>query len=283
MAYVSCEKCKTLFVSPRPAEEYVTAFYRDSDSAIFWRQKILKSTRDVRKNKLFRPRVQWLLDVMDEHLSEAKRALVVGYHNDLLVEELIAQRSGLSSIVVTNPIADIEFAEVDLQGIEILPTPLSELAEVGQADLFLAFDILDRCSQVDLLFSSAYKALGEGGLLLATTTLGSGFDIQVLWDRAPSIYPPDRMNLFSAEGIATLADRHGFEILEFSTPGVFDVEEVQHAIQDDPGGDWPRFVRYLIEQRDDDARNAFQEFLQRFRLSSFARIVMKKKPEREDR
>ena len=71
-------------------------------------------------------------------------------------------------------------------------------------------------------------------------------------------------------------ERHGFDALEFSTPGTFDVEIVQRAIHADPENDWPRFIRYLIENRDEDALNALQEYLQAYRLSSFARLVLRR-------
>ena len=114
------------------------------------------------------------------------------------------------------------------------------------------------------------------GLLLATTTLISGFDLQVLWDRSNSIFPPDRLNLLSVEGLTKLLERHGLNLLEFSTPGMFDVEIVRRAILSDPDADWPRFIRYLVEKRDENAFDALQEYLQRFRLSSFARVVGRK-------
>jgi len=118
--------------------------------------------------------------------------------------------------------------------------------------------------------------LTPGGLLLGSTTLISGFDLQVLWDRSDSIYPPERLNLLSTEGLTALSERHGFEALEFSTPGTFDVEIVQRAIRANPEFPWPRFIRYLIENRDENALVELQEYLQKNRLSSFARIVFRK-------
>ena len=275
LTYLECDRCRTVYVAPRPSEEALTDFYRNSSSSRFWRERILPETRETRREKLFRPRAQWLLDVVDRYRPEARLGIIVGYHNDLLIEEL-ARQEHLFQIVVTNPIADIEFAGISLPGITIRPTPVNALDSLGPADVFLAFDILDRCADVDALFAAARAALAPGGLLLASTTLISGFDLQVLWDRSRSIYPPDRLNLLSVEGLTALFERHGFESLEFSTPGMFDVEIVQRAIRADPEGDWPRFIRYLIENRDEDALHALQEYLQKYRLSSFARIVLRR-------
>jgi hypothetical protein len=276
LQYLHCNTCSTLYVSPRPSEKALDAFYRDAPSAIFWQEKVLPSTKEARREKLYRPRVQWLLDVVDEYRSDARSCVAVGYHNRLLVEELLAQAAEPFAISVSNPSADIEFADGEFLGVTVCPTAISELDTLAPVDLLLAFDIVDRCFDPDALFRSARGILEPGGLLLATTTLGSGFDIQMLWEAAENIHPPERLNLLSVEGLTQLCKRHGFEILEFSTPGMFDVETVRHAIAAQPDGDWPRFIRYLVDKRDNEALEALQEYLQRFRLSSFGRIALKK-------
>ena len=101
-------------------------------------------------------------------------------------------------------------------------------------------------------------------------------DIKVRWEIS-GVYPPERLNLLSVEGLTLLFERHGFEALEFSTPGVLDVESVRREMQIHPGGDLPRLITYLIKNRGEEAMEALQEFLQRFRLSSFGRIVLRKK------
>lgn len=274
LTYRECERCRSVYVSPRPSEEILIDFYRKSQSSLFLRERILRETRETRREKLFRPRAQWLLDVVDRYRPQAKLGVVVGYHNDLLVEELKRQEKHLFQIVVTNPIADIEFAGINLPRVEIRPTPMKTLTSIGPADIFMAFDILDRCADVEALFTAARAILEPGGLLLVSTTLISGFDLQVLWDRSNSIYPPERLNLLSVEGLTVLFKRHGFEVMEFSTPGMFDVESVQRAIRAEPEGNWPRFIRYLVENRDQEALGALQEYLQAHRLSSFGRVVL---------
>jgi len=276
LEYRQCLDCHSLFVSPRPSEEALSSFYRDAEAIHYWRREILPATREARRTKLFRPRAQWLLDVVDEYRPEARRALAAGYHNDLLLEELHHLEQELFEVVVTNAAADIEFAGQQLPGVRIQPTPLAGLTALGPVDLFMAFDILDRCADLEALFAAARTVLAPGGLLLGTTTLGSGFDVQVLWDRAPGVYPPERLNLLTVEGLSALFARHGFEALEFSTPGMFDAEEVQRIVREHPEANWPRFIRYMVENRGEETLGALQEFLQRFRLSSFARLVLRR-------
>ena len=274
--YLLCGECKSVYVSPRPSDEDLVDFYRNSKSWRFWREEILPETREARRTKIFRPRARWLLDVCDEYQPDAQLCIVMGYHNDMLIEELARLENNLFRIIVTNAIADIELANLDLPNVFIRPTSISKHVSLGPADIILAFDILDRCADVNEIFVFAQASLRPGGLLLAGTTLISGFDLQVLWERSDNIHPPERLNLLSVEGMIALYKRHGFEVLEFSTPGNFDFEIVKRAVRSEPDGDWPRFVRYLIENRDSDAFHAFQEFLQAHRLSSFGRIVLRK-------
>jgi hypothetical protein len=274
--YHHCVQCKSLYVSPRPSEEALVDFYMNSKSSRFWQERILKETKETRRAKLFKPRAQWVLDIVDQYRPDARLGIVIGYHNDLLIEELMLQDKRLFELIVTNPIADIEFKDLTLSGVTIRPTPTGQLISCGPADILFAFDIFDRCTDVDALFAAARSILTANGLILASTTMISGFDLQMLWDRSESIYPPDRLNLFSTEGLSAAFERHGFEALEFSTPGMFDVEIVQRAIHDAPQDDWPRFIRYLVENRSEDALRSFQEYLQKYRLSSFGRIALRR-------
>ena len=74
-----------------------------------------------------------------------------------------------------------------------------------------------------------------------------------------------------------LFERHDFECIELSTPGLLDVEIVANAYKETPSMNLPRFVKSLLDKRDTGTYQSFQEFLQMNRLSSYARIVLRKK------
>lgn len=275
LTYRLCRECTSLYVSPRPDQITLDNFYRSAKSSQLWRENILSETREIRRNKISRPLSQWILDVVDKYRPNAAKGLVLGYHNDLLLEELIRQEPDLFSLTITNALADIEFSDIKLPNITIMPMPVKELSSLGPMDVCFVFDYMDRCSDLEDLMKNICSSLNRGGLMMANTMLVSGFDLQVLWDRSESIYPPERLNLLSAEGLMQILKRHNFEILEFSTPGGFDVENVRRAIKSSPDAGWPRFIRYLSEYRDDSARHEFQEFLQKHLLSSFGRIALR--------
>ena len=277
LTYRECVHCRSVYVTPRPHEKLLVDFYRNSRAARFWRENILLETKNMRREKVFKPRAQWLLGVVDRYYPSAAKGIVIGYHNDLLIQELASQEKHLFEMIVTNPIADIEYEKMNFQNVRICPENIVDVPSHGPVELFLAFDILDRCYDVNTVLSTASQVLSPGGLLLGSTVLGTGFDIQVLWDRSENTYPPDRLNLLSVEGLTTLYERHGFEAIEFSTPGMFDVEVVERAIRSSSEENWPRFIRYVLESRNEEAKSDLQEYLQRYRLSSFARFVLRKK------
>jgi len=276
LSYVECAHCKSVYVSPCPSDDALTAFYRDSAAATFWRVRLWEETREVRRQKLYRPLAEWILNTVDRYLPNANRAIDVGYHSKLLLEELMLGSKPLSSIVVTNAIADIECSGIEVAGVQICPTVLTELKRYVPVDIVFAFDILPCIADVDAVFSGAQSGLTIGGLLFVNTISISGFDLRVLWEHSPIIYPPDRLNLLSVEGLENLSKRHGFEILEFSTPGTFDVEIVKRTLQRKPELTCDRFIRYLLMERDDQALRKFQEYLQEHRLSSYVRLVLRK-------
>jgi hypothetical protein len=153
--------------------------------------------------------------------------------------------------------------------------PNGEALPPGPFDVITAFETLDRAADPRALVRAAHGALRAGGLLFATAPSISGFELQVLWDRARSIAPPDKINLLSLRGFTALFG-DGWEMLELSTPGMFDVESVRRAVEADPAAPWPRFVRTLVLDTSEHQRLEFQEYLQRARLASFARLIVRK-------
>ena len=114
-------------------------------------------------------------------------------------------------------------------------------------------------------------------MLFFTTKTISGFDLQMLWDKTPYIFVPEHLNLLSIDGLNLLIERSGFGLIELSTPGQLDVELVQLAAKEDPSIKLPSFVSYLLNHRDAEAKEDFQEFLQKHRLSSHVRVAAVKK------
>jgi len=275
MRYVECLQCGTLYVSPRPDDEALKHYYGYSRARKFWRDELSKMTNKKRKEKIIKPRFEWILDSTEEYLPYAEHIVDVNTDQYGYIEEMAASKLFKKKNLL-NPFLPLDDHTLN-SSINLLTAPLEETALDGEVDVVTLFEVADRTANVDTLFSKINRMLKKNGLCFMTDILISGFDLQTLWEKAENIFPPDRLNVFSVEGLKILLDRHNFECLEFSTPGILDVEIVEKAMAHNLEVKAPRFVRYLLQNRSKDTRQSFQEFLQKNLLSSYGRILARKR------
>lgn len=143
------------------------------------------------------------------------------------------------------------------------------------ADVAVLLESLDRAHDPAALIQAVAARLVPGGLLFVTALVASGFDLAVLGLQNLYLYPPDRTNCFSLQGLTRLLERQGLTLLEVSTPGALDVEIVRAHLQRTPTLNVSSFERQ-IAMAASDTQAAFQAFLQERGLSSFARLVARK-------
>lgn len=151
-----------------------------------------------------------------------------------------------------------------------------ELPHDLKTDVAILFESLDRVDAPEKLLQGVVSCLKPGGLLFVTSLVCSGFDFQILRDKNLYLFPPDRNNIFSLTGLKTLLAKAGLELLEVSTPGLLDVEIVKTHLNNATDISLSSFEREILKS-DEEVRSAFQTFLQQANLSSFARLVCKKR------
>ncbi len=271
LTYHECASCGTLYVSPRPDDAALQRYDAESEARRYWRETLAPGSDAARREKIVKPRSEWVADSTREYVPGAKRMVDVGTAQYSYVTELLEE--GLfERVTLVQPVVVAEGAAAGL----VDQSSWEEVTRLGgTVDAVTLLEVADRTADVDALFSRVRELLRDGGLVFQTAILSSGFDIQTLWDRADNIYPPDRLNVFSVDGLRALFERHGLEPVELSTPGILDVEIVGAALERDSSLGLPRWIRHLLG-RDDHTRRAFQEFLQSELLSSYGRAVLRK-------
>lgn len=274
--YRECRGTGSLFVSPRPTEAALVRFYRDSPAASFWRERVLSVTEEARNEKLAQPRADWVLDAIAEQRPHAAGLLDVSPHSQSLANALLDAHGPFESYVAAAPTADLDFVG-DIRSVEVRPGLLAGLPRGHSHDVLLAFDALARAADVPAFERAVHDSLAPGGLLFVTSPLSSGFEVQLLWERSRTMLPPDKLNVLSLEGLLCVFSQDRWDIVELSTPGVLDVEMVKQAIEAERAPDMARFFRYVLDRRGADAHLALQEYLQKHRLASFARLVARKR------
>jgi hypothetical protein len=231
-------------------------------------------TRKTRKEKIIKPRFEWIIDSTAEFNPHAAHIVDLNTDQYGYIEEMI-QASFFKKKTLLNPFLHFN-NDYPATCIDIIDSPPKEKDLEGRVDVVTIFEVADRIADVDRLFERIYSLLKKNGLCFMTNILISGFDLQVLWERAENIFPPDRLNVFSIEGLNALFARHNFECVELSTPGILDVEIVEKAIKQQSETRIPRFLEYILQKRGADTRQSFQEFLQENLLSSYGRILLRK-------
>lgn len=273
MQYRECATCGSLFVSPRPSEAEIVRFYRDSDGATFWREQFWPRTEAMRREKIVQPRADWVREGLAEYAPDARVGLDLSPYSGPFLGELCRDK-GLR-ITAGFWLADLD-VDAPPRSVTVKPLTLGTLSTIEPVEFVTAFEAVERAPDLGALVDRLAAVIRPGGLLFLTSPNADGFDVQVLWDRAPALTPPDKLNVPSIAGLTRRFGGPAWEIVELSTPGVFDVEHVRRAVDAAPALDWPRFVRTLVRSRDADAQRDYQEYLQRHRLASFARMIVRR-------
>ena len=163
-----------------------------------------------------------------------------------------------------------------MDGVRFVDAAFTDSGIEAHLDALTLFEVIDHTADVKGLVEQAWKALRPGGLLFLTAIVSSGFDIQLLWDRLDSLFPPDRLNACSVKGLRGLLEGAGFECLEVSTPGILDVTNVKEVADGDASLELSRFERYLIQPGAAHQLRTLQDFLQAGLLSSYCRMVLRR-------
>lgn len=277
LEYVECMDCKTLYVSPRPSEENINRYFTESEATEFWQSHVVKETIKGRIGHLFRPRAMWVANLTEQYFE--KPAVFVdinSMYNEFLEE--IDKLNLFKNKIILDPAIDIAESLKEEEGFEVINESIMGVdSNEVKANAVTAFAAIDSVFSPEILLKAVKSLLADSGLIFFTTTTISGFDLQVLWENSKTIFPPDHINLLSIEGIEKLLEKCDFEIIELSTSGQLDVELVRNAMANDDKLKVPRFISYFLNNRDKNAHRSFQEFLQRFKLSSHVRVAARKK------
>lgn len=271
-SYRICHECGSVYVSPRPTSSDISNFTKNSEAVKFWFLKVETETANSRSHSIFLPRAVWVTERARKQTLKNKILVDINSKYPAFIDAML--RSKIFSKVIS--VAPVWSNVLDINTEVIVSADgWSGKIERG-ASIVSIQECVERAPDPDYLLQEAANALIDNGLLFLTSITWSGFDLQVLQGNSKQILPPSHLNLFTIDGIKRLLARHGFKVIELSTPGQLDVEIVRHAVEDDPAIKLPPFIDELIRHRDEATHHAFQSFLQESLLSSHLRIVAQK-------
>ncbi|MHB8104017.1 MAG: methyltransferase domain-containing protein, partial [Dehalococcoidales bacterium] len=268
-----CPDCGTLFVNPRPPSRLLNDFYTRSRSASFFVHDFFQPVAEARREKIFRPRAEYIQDT----LPEKSQGIIgdIGAGVGLFLEELT--KLWPSARMVAIEPSQEEVAICKEKGLETIPSALEEVEGWDDKfDLLTSFELFEHLYSPDDFLKKIWKLLRPGGYLFLTTQNGEGFDIQILWEKSKSISPPVHLNFFNPGSLQKLLEANHFIIEQLDTPGKLDWDIVEGMYQEN-GVDPGRFWKLVADKSDAAAKNALQTWITESNLSSHMRVLARKK------
>ncbi|HYR28041.1 MAG TPA: class I SAM-dependent methyltransferase, partial [Thermoanaerobaculia bacterium] len=220
LTYVNCTSCETMYISPRPMPPHLEDYYSSSENYAYWNNYIFPASEDARRDKIFRPRAERIVDIAKRHGKEHGTLLEVGSGFGTFCQEV--QRVGtFGRVIAVEPTKDL--AETcRKRGLEVIEKPIEHVKlESGSVDLIASFEVIEHLFSPKEFLQSCNAVLSSGGLLILTCPNGKGFDILELQALAGAV-DVEHLNYFNPKSLALLLDRCGFDTLESTTPGKLD-------------------------------------------------------------
>ena len=261
MEYARCVQCSTLYLQnvPRLSDwaRVLSQVSQQRNSPRTLHTSILQS----RAENVYEPKLDWIHNTLRLHGVLHPRVL-----------EVTTPPSQFSRLLSESPLF-VEAKTIDESSLMASSSAVSSGNAPAEAAVLL--ESLDRAHDPLKLLGGVSQMLRTGGLVFVTALVCSGFDMVVLGAQNMYLYPPDRANCFSLDGLERLLIRAGYKPVELSTPGVLDVEIVAVHQKHNPSLNLSSFEQQLMSG-DQETRTAFQSFLQQNRMSSFARVVARR-------
>jgi 2-polyprenyl-3-methyl-5-hydroxy-6-metoxy-1,4-benzoquinol methylase/ribosomal protein S27E len=276
MRYVACAHCETLYVSPRPTAEVLGWFYQGSPNYAYWNTHVFPASEPARRQRIFVPRVDRLLDMCKRHGVQTEALLEVGIGFGTFCSEL-KSRNVFKRVVGVEPTPDLAQTCRD-RGIEVIekPVELIDSAEVGLFDVVASFEVIEHLFSPRDFVEQMLRLLKPGGLMMLTCPNAKGFDVETLGPVGTTV-DHEHLNYFHPKSLAAMLEKLNMNVLECVTPGRLDAELVRNKVLE---GEFslatqPFLQKILIDEWDTHGA-AFQDFLSANGLSSNLWIVARK-------
>lgn len=255
LPFALCPETWNISMAQYPSQALINSYYFESKLAQYRATEEYQNEVTFHRKEIWKAQMEWIEGRINRYVGHEKYSILDYGCKWTGWQELWANSSVAKSVFFSAP----------------LP-PIKAMEPKQKIDVVCLLDVLQRELLPNKLMSELHDSLNDKGLLILTVRSGTGFDILTLKENS-SVQPLDHINLPSPEGVQYLLENNGFEILEISTPGLLDVEYVEENsshLEND-------FIKYLFSKKNTNVKADFQHFLQRNNLSSYVRVVARRK------
>jgi SAM-dependent methyltransferase len=262
-----CPDCATVYMNPRATPDILADFYAGSVLYEYWDKHIFPASRGARRERIFRPRVQRILELCEGQGIAPGVLVEIGSASGMFCEEALA--TGRFRRVVGIEPSAAQAATCREMGMDVIETTVERAGDLGeQADIVASFETIEHVYSPRKFLARCRELLAPGGLLVLTCPNYQGFDIMTLGPLSDSL-DAEHINMFNPRSFARLLGAADFEVIELTTPGQLDAELVRKKVLDGSINlEGQPFLRRVLVEDWEAAGPRFQEYLRANLLSS---------------
>lgn len=200
---LNCKTCRSIYSSNLPIGEE-TENYDD-----YYTEENLQVPEFIRK------RIGEIIEDFSPYFSSGK-LLDIGFGSAILMQ--VARDKGWKPLGVEVSAPAIEHAEK--LGFEVFHGELSAAKYADDYfDVITASEIIEHCSEPEILLDEVMRILRPGGLFWATTPSAKSLSYHLTGLNWTTICPPEHLQLFSKKGIRLMLGKAGFSSFNIQTFG----------------------------------------------------------------
>jgi 2-polyprenyl-3-methyl-5-hydroxy-6-metoxy-1,4-benzoquinol methylase len=274
LSFVECAACETVYMNPRPGPELLEDYYANSENYEYWSRVVFPASEDARREKIFRPRAERIVEIARRHGVESGAVVDIGAGFGSFCQEV--KRIGhFDRVVAIEPEPHLAAACRE-RGLEVIEAPVERAEIGGGADVVTSFEVIEHLFSPAEFISKCKGILPPGGLFVLTCPNGKGFDVLEL-GAGSSVVDTEHLNYFHPASLGQLLEWHDFEVVEVQTPGMLDAELVRKAVLagEKDLSSQPFLQRVLIDEWE-QLGAGFQRYLAEAGLSSNQWVVARR-------
>lgn len=212
--HVRCRGCGSVFVSPLPGPEVITAANLNPD----YQPGLWELEERMRAEARARAQIM--------QARGCKRVLEVGCGAGFFLEALL--ELGIEAEGVD---PGIHAQQAKARGLPIHNLWLDQHQPTGPYDGVAAFELLEHLPEPVEALRWFHRFTQPGATLFISTPSASGLPARVLGRRFPMFCPPDHLELFTRAGLSTLLQRGGFRSISWESFSNLDEATLQRSFE----------------------------------------------------
>ena len=272
--FKECERCLTVFTSPRPSPSLLADFYNSSLNYEYWNDHIFPATENVRKSEIFKPRVEKVTEELEEMGIRDFSLLEVGAAYGWFCE--ILRDSGKASRVIAVEPSKSLAGTCMSKGIETINLPIEQVSLSEQVDCVVAFEVIEHLFWPATFVQDINRLLKPGGAIFLSCPSLFGFDVSLL-GLDSSVFQHEHLNYFHPDSMQHMLEECGFDSVQVFTPGELDVNIVEVALENDARKlDNNEFIRDVLRNGSKELKKDLQALVAKHNLSSHMWVSARK-------